>query len=84
MKGHYKDMQRIVYLCWQNDNTILGIADTEDNARKMCTEFSDSYMPVELNVACRKNTESTPMCTYNVGSEFLTYEEALNQGYKFS
>ena len=73
-----------IYLCWQNDCTLLGVADTEENARKMCSEFGDSYCPTEINVANRENVETTPLCLYNINGEFKTYKQVILCGYEFS
>lgn len=72
-----------VYLVWQNDKTILGVANTEKNAQNMCQEFGDSYMPIELNVATRENIETTHLCTYKTEQGFLTYQQAIAQNYTF-
>ena len=37
----------MLYLCWQNDNTVLGVATSEEEAQKMCSEYADAYMPIQ-------------------------------------
>ena len=73
-----------MYLCWQNDGSILGVATSEENAQEMCSELGDSYMSVQENYAQRKSVETTPMCIYNTKYGFLNYEECLKKGMKFS
>lgn len=72
-----------VFICWQNDGSILGIATTEENARKMCTEFGDAYFAVEPNVAKREYVDTTKLCIYNVKGSFLTHLECLEKDVKF-
>lgn len=64
------------YLCWDNDNTVLGIATSEKNAQKMCSKTGQSYMPVELNQAETDYVETTALCTYNIWGKFYPYEVA--------
>lgn len=69
-----------MYLCWQNDNTVLGVATTEEDAQNMCTEYGDSYMYLEENVAQRRNVDSTPLCYYRTNSGFETWKELVEKG----
>ena len=73
-----------MYLCWQNDNTILGVATTEEIAQSMCSEYGDSYMYIEENKAHRDYEETTELVKYNIDNKFLTYEECLDKGIKFT
>ena len=72
-----------MYLCWQNDNTILGVATTEETAQYMCSEYGDSYMYIEENNAHRDYEETTELVKYNIDSKFLTYQECLDRGIQF-
>ena len=74
---------RKVYLCWQCDNSILGIASSKKEAMRMCTNIGDSFMPVELNVPERNSIDSTPLCIFCTQFGFLSYEECLKKGYTF-
>ena len=73
-----------MYLCWQNDNTVLGVATTEETAQSMCSEYGDSYMYIEENIACREHVETTELVKYNIHNKFLTYQECLDKGIKFT
>ena len=73
-----------MYLCWQNDNTVLGVATTEEIAQSMCSECGDSYMYIEENIACREHVETTELVKYNIHNKFLTYQECLDKGIKFT
>lgn len=75
---------KCAYLCWDKDNTVLGVATDEENAKNMCKQTNQAYMPISLNVACTDNVETTKLCTYNVEGKFLTYEQVLANGYTFS
>lgn len=70
-----------VFICWQNDGSILGIATTEENARKMCTESEDAYLAIEPNVAKRESINTTKLCMYNVDGSFLNYSEYRKKRY---
>lgn len=73
-----------LFLCWQNDNSVLGVATSEDSAKKMCSEFGDSYMSIESDVAEREGIETAPLVIYQTGNNvFLSYTEAKEQGYNF-
>ena len=72
-----------MYLCWQNDNTILGVVTTEEIARNMCSEYGDSYMYIEENVACRENVDTTKLVKYNIDNNLLSYKECIEKGIKF-
>ena len=73
-----------MYLCWQNDNTVLGVATTEETAQSMCSEYGDSYMYIEENIACREHVETTELVKYNIHNKFLSYQECLDKGIKFT
>lgn len=73
----------MLYLCWQNDNSVLGVATSEEKAKKVCSSIGDSYMPIQENCAQREYVETTPMCIYHTRDGFLTYEESLEKGYTF-
>ena len=73
-----------MYLCWQNDNTVLGVATTEEIAQSMCSEYGDSYMYIEENIACREHVETTELVKYNIDNEFLSYQECLDKGIQFT
>ena len=73
-----------MYLCWQNDNTVLGVATTEEIAQNLCSEYGDSYMYIEENIACREHVETTELVKYNIYNKFLTYQECLDKGIKFT
>lgn len=73
-----------VYLCWQYDNTILGIASSEKKAQEMCSELGESYMKIELNRSERQDLDATVFCKHHVKEGFLTYQECLDRGYTFS
>lgn len=68
------------YLCWQNDNTILGVATSEESAKNMCSEEGDSYMVIETDVAERRNIETTELVIYNTRYGFLSYDEITTRG----
>lgn len=72
-----------MYLCWQNDNTILGVATTEETAQSMCSEYGDSYMFIEENKAHREYEETTELVKYNIDNKFLTYQDCLDEGIQF-
>ena len=72
-----------MYLCWQNDGSVLGVATSEENAQEMCSELGDSYMPVQENYAQREFIETTPICIHNTKHGFLNYKECLKKGIKF-
>jgi hypothetical protein len=73
----------MLYLCWQNDCTILGVATSEEKAQEICSELGDSYMPIKENFAQREDIDSTPLCKYMLNEGFLSYTEAIEKGYKF-
>ena len=73
-----------MYLCWQNDNTVLGVATTEEIAQSMCSEYGDSYMYIEENKAHRDYVETTELVKYNIDNEFLSYQECLDKGIQFT
>ena len=73
-----------MYLCWQNDNTVLGVATTEEIAQSMCSEYGDSYMYIEENKAHRDYEETTELVKYNIDNKFLTYQECLDKGIQFT
>ena len=73
-----------MYLCWQNDNTVLGVATTEEIAQNLCSEYGDSYMYIEENIACREHVETTELVKYNIDNKFLSYQECLDKGIKFT
>lgn len=73
-----------MYLCWQNDNTILGVATTEEIAQSMCSEYGDSYMYIEEDKAHRDYEETTELVKYNIDNKFLSYQECLDKGIKFT
>ena len=75
--------ERKVFLVWDNDGTVLGVAEDEDNAKAMCTEIGDSYNEIVANVAERENIDTTELCTYKTTCGFLTYEEAIRNGINF-
>ena len=75
---------KYAYLCWDKDNTVLGVATDEENAKNMCKQTNQAYMPILLNVACTDNAKADKLCTYNVEGKFLTYEQVLANGYTFS
>jgi len=72
-----------LYLCWQNDNTVLGIATSEKKAKELCSEFGDSYMKVESNKSNRNCIETTKLCIYHVHKGFKTFDECIKAGYTF-
>lgn len=73
-----------MYLCWQNDNTVLGVATTEEIAQSMCSEYGDSYMYIEENKAHRDYEETTELVKYNIDNKFLSYPECLDKGIQFT
>ena len=73
-----------MYLCWQNDNTVLGVATTEEIAQSMCSEYGDSYMYIEENKGHRDYEETTELVKYNIDNKFLTYQECLDKGIQFT
>ena len=73
-----------MYLCWQNDNTVLGVATTEEIAQNLCSEYGDSYMYIEENKAHRDYEETTELVKYNIDNKFLSYQECLDKGIKFT
>ena len=73
-----------MYLCWQNDNTILGVATTEETAQSMCSEYGDSYMYIEEDKAHRDYEETTELVKYNIDNKFLSYQECLDKEIKFT
>lgn len=75
--------ERKVFLVWDNDGTVLGVAEDEDNAKAMCTEIGDSYNEIVANVAERNNIDTTELCTYKTTCGFLTYKEAVRNGINF-
>lgn len=72
-----------VFICWQNDNTVLGIATSEASARYMCSEFGDSYFPVNTDEPHRGYEETTEKCIYRVKEGFLPYQDCIEKGYRF-
>ena len=75
--------ERKVFLVWDNDGTVLGVAEDEDNAKAMCTRIGDSYNEIVANIAERNNIDTTELCTYKTSCGFLTYEEAIRNGINF-
>lgn len=75
--------ERKVFLVWDNDGTVLGVAEDEDNAKTMCTRIGDSYNEIVANIAERNNIDTTELCTYKTSCGFLTYEEAIRNGINF-
>ena len=73
-----------MYLCWQNDNTVLGVATTEEIAQNLCSEYGDSYMYIEEDKAHRDYEETTELVKYNIDNKFLSYQECLDKGIKFT
>lgn len=72
------------YLCWQNNGSVLGVAITEKDARNVCTEIGDCYMPIMPNMPERDSIDTTELCIYNIGdNEFSTYKEAIKSGVEF-
>ena len=69
----------MLYLCWQNDNTVLGVATSEEEAQKMCSEYADAYMPIQENEAQRERVDSTSLCTYNTPEGFLSFNETFKK-----
>lgn len=72
--------ERKVFLVWDNNDILLGVAEDEDKAKAMCTEIGDSYNEIVANVAERNNINKTELCTYKTSCGFLTYAEAIRNG----
>lgn len=68
-----------MYLCWQKDGKVLGVASSKERAQEMCNEIGDSYLKIELNTPVRKNIEVTKMCVHHTKYGFLTYEESIKK-----
>lgn len=73
----------IVYICWQNDNTILGVASSEEKAQEMCSELGEAYMSIRLDEVERENIDTTELCIHHVKEGFKTYDECIELGYTF-
>lgn len=73
-----------MYLVWQNDNTVLGIASTEEKAQQMCTQYCDSYMFIQEDTAQRQSEEVTEDCIYKTPHGFLSFKECKELGYEFT
>ena len=67
-----------MYLCWARNNTILGVATTEERAREMCSEIGDCYLKVLPDVKFSEDINVTKLCTHHTSQGFLTYEEAVD------
>lgn len=72
-----------VYVCWDNDGSVLGIATTVDKAQEICKNPGQAYMKIATNVAEYLNVDSTELCIHNVNGMFLTYNEAVKHGVIF-
>ena len=65
-----------MYICWAKNNTILGIASTEERAREMCSKVGDCYLKVVPDVKFSEDINVTKLCVHNTSQGFLTYDEA--------
>ena len=68
----------MLYLCWNNESKIKGVATSKKHAEEMCNEIGDCYLKVEPNVVPNKDTEITELATHHTQFGFFTYNEAVD------
>jgi len=62
-----------MYICFQAENNcILGVASSEERAKKICSQSGDSYFPIIINKDYgREVISSNDIAVYNIDGVFI-------------
>lgn len=68
----------MLYLCWNNESKIKGVATSKKHAEEMCNEIGDCYHKIVPNTVPEEDIEITKMSVHHTQLGFFTYDEAVD------